>query len=698
MSQIQMNTNSNVANVGIQQNQNVQSANNGQRDGLPQALQNARPSTSMTSRVGHAIRSFFSAVGSAFSTAGLAIKDLSVTAFFHVVYAIRPPQPRVPQNPTGIPLADPSVDAHNNALVDGFLKDKLPDAHCKALENTVTHLRTIFGAESLPAGITDLPPATDAANKFHHSLYDAMNNAEVAVTPAVLCRLAEDILKPMAAKHALQEVLAQKAAELNVAIRPEALPVAVEGLLAAKGQGGMSLVDVGNTHTAKALVDEVSPQKLEAVLKNSALIDGLQRGDLPTFHSDAVTSLLIELKTSFGLDTLPDTLADVLSRPGNFGITLGEKLQNIIAESKTTITPTDLRSLVERELKPVAQRKSLEQALQDRLKADPSLGRIHPELVSVTLDTILETNPHLSVAGLKNKDDALKLLYDKKVTDFLQQQEANMRSVEDAFLPSVHSEVQPLLKNFIRSLPFDSAHAGESRKKIENLTKDMATWRNIHLNDNDPGLTAYCEHVKTVIDEDVHHLEGNPAPGESMNNYEDNIYTTMISDVPRCDYAINGRVFPFGSPVEGAISALKQCAPNTVDQQFLSKIVNQRLTPSVTFPMRAGHHVDSKETPTTQAEKTCGISFHEQQDYGFLFTQSSSKASYRISIADDGKTAEITCSMHGGLQTENFDKPFYVGTVTHVVVLKCDLSAGSPDGQPRVTEMKMIQSFNPEQF
>ena len=151
----------------------------------------------------------------------------------------------------------------------------------------------------------------------------------------------------------------QKAAAMKVAIRPEALPLAVEALLAAKGQSGMTLGDVGNTHMARALVDEVSADRLETVLKNAALRDGLKQGDLPVFHSAAVTSLLNELKTSFGSGALPDNLASVLEmKAGNDFQSLGDVLDEAVAQSVTTVAPTDLRALIEQQLKPLAQRRA----------------------------------------------------------------------------------------------------------------------------------------------------------------------------------------------------------------------------------------------------------------------------------------------------------------------------------------------------
>ena len=151
------------------------------------------------------------------------------------------------------------------------------------------------------------------------------------------------------------------------------------------------------------------------------------------------------------------------------------------------------------------------------------------------------------------------------------------------------------------------------------------------------------DYFTQIIGDDLKMLDGVPGNPDDTG-FTDNLYKTMIYDAHRNDYKINDVQIPrkHGVSDKQLSATLKETLPNAQDQQFISKLINQRLWANVHIVSVQG----MLENGTPLSELPGGKSLPSGPLGGTpLLVDAGIPSSFTVKVSADKKTAEVTSTM-----------------------------------------------------
>ncbi len=292
--------------------------------------------------------------------------------------------------------------------------------------------------------------------------------------------------------------------------------------------------------------------------------------------------------------------------------------------------------------------------------------------------------PVVMSAGLAAKfvDDAAKTLGVKLTRG----QKDLASSLVARFGTNMFEKNARLFAQFVVRLRLSESSAENDTRRAEDTANSIREWRSFDFGDHKlaPFNDAAKTLVQTTIDE---HL----AP-ESAGKFTDNIHSTMIADIPRNIYIINGTTYSHCS-VDEVLSTFKNLVPDPKKQKAISTYMNQLcletiIPPTNHIPLNTG--VDAINLPGAGAianrDMTKGLYM------SMLHSSTGHDMTYDLNISEDGNTATIMYTFSSDLASPNApkDDPRAFGTATFKQRITIDLS----QEKPVVTDYQLSQTVD----
>ena len=647
---------------------------------VPQELQNARPSTSIFSRIGHSIKSFFSAIGS------------GISAIAARIFVSDTPKPRVnPNSPNALPMSRPADDAANSQLSSGLYQMQIPASHRNALEGTIKNLRERFG-DAAPENIDALSNFMIDDNYFMMKLRLSIDQSTEYVSPQRFARLAMEILEPQVAENAIGNVLKARADTLGIPMQGNAVKLATTAFFEANPD--LSLNHVSDMKSAQECVAKKETM-LEGILKKASITGALEEKTLPPEYKKAMETMLDSLRASFGKDCLTESLEGILKLSIPESGNLQWLLTQFVKENKNPVSPETFAATAKKFLLPLVQERSVN-AMLGRMLEEKHGIKPHPKLLSEMFDGVrnILKNDLSNTSGL---GDIAKIIVDheEEVSTAFSEISGKIKSMEEKYLPSVDITVRPILQKIIRSLPWNAEKAEDSEKQIETVVKDMASWK-ADVAFGDKKTDAWCAKMTEEL---------KLFTNDENNTFVDDIFPTVYADANRAEWNINNKHLSHPQS-QDLIADFKTAVPNPEDQHLLSTLSNQYLGTNLSISLNYQWRISDTEVSENECKN--GLSFSSKSNpdsFGLLREATgvnvfhglhADNGSYSITVSPDKKTAVVELHSSKAICTDN-KKTIQVGTANHVLRIHCNLSAGSPDGKPSVTKVEISQNLRVEE-
>ena len=692
MSQIDINTRQQV---NLNAN-GPQAQGTGPRADLPQELQNARPSTSVWAKIGR-VASYIARGIFAVGTLGLSEAAIwGVKKLYNYCHASpQPPQPRMlsQQDISLLPNAAPRADVNNRTLYNGMVRLDLPQEYKDALGELLQELSGSFG-KLVPKNLEELRTLFIANGRggndaFVAKLRRKVESSTEAVTPGRLKEMARQVLLPDLTSKSIADALKTVAADLGMTASKEALHMAACEMFDKTG-GVLFQNQAQATAFVAAHRDIAAP-----TLKKTALLDGLDKKQLPPAYKAQLDSVANELRLAFGAKCLPGEQADILGVRPSLGNSLCDTLRK--AAESGPLSPQDFGKLVRDSLKPFAQRFAVGQAIgraMEKQGVKPNPG-ILPKLVQGLIKSGGQ-GMNAAVNGLANVAGTQNILAQPAAQQFLTEIVADMKAMEEEYLPRVSDDAKPLLRNLIRSLPFDAANRGSSVSMVQHMAQEMAGWK-ADIPMGAEATQKFCDKMVAELN-----IRTSTLAAEQPNKFNGNIFSSFTADANRNMWTFNGKVLNY-MPPEHLEGELTRNVPTAIDQQFLSKLTNQYAWTNLSSPLQGtwnmtGDNSANEINGSGLAKATPLLNGFMQQPQNFDGMKDiAGETSFTITVAPDKKTAVVEIVRPYVICTDE-PKGQPVGTANLVMRVECKLSGGDPNVKPEVTKVQVSQKLTPLTF
>ncbi len=606
---------------------------------VPKELQNARPS-SRSSGWKIAGRVALGIVTIGFSELfRLAYKGIrSLCSKSAAAPAQEPRTTAVTQHTSGLPVAKPDTFESNSHLA-GCCKKGFQGPYQTAVNEVLKDLRKQYGASFLPETIPSEMPKfahlsglIDSLNVFDknasRNMFRAIKDAEEDVTPQVL--------KGFLKKHLEPQVRCQ-------ALVSEATKLTVKN----GGLGGLNMqLVVKNLLTAPGLKDELNNCKSEDDIKKFAQ-EKLNLGQKMSEYYKAMDATLKELRTIFG-DVVPEKLEDALKIDDEKRQTVVSKLDSGFEFGSIPKTREQLAGSFKDYLLPGLQLRIMENNV--KAEAEKASLQLSPLTVRSIAKSMLETRGG-AIKQAASNEEMKKALSEMNISGAMAMQKNHVTELTDKYIRGLAEEVQPIMKTFISQQNFTTdGNVKVSEQKVEAFAKHVKNWKN--LNGDEKEATAISKQLQNEFQEDLKELKGS---NKDRTGYTGNMYNTLVDDSPRALYTIQGekmtrdkdKAFP-------AISGkLEKLLPDPRDQQFISKLINQRSNAYAnTFSFSASNEAAQDGTfPIDFGEPIFG-----EKVPLFMDIKDDERLKYEVTVSEDGKSANVKIIAKQGLVSPGMEK------------------------------------------
>ncbi len=574
----------------------------------------------------------------------------------------------------------------NMELQGNMRKLNLPQEHMKALDEFLAELKQSYG-DCAPKDTADLRkvyPVDMRLDAFVVALEKKVAASDVKVTPEVLKRMAKETIAPEMAVRSIAAVLSQDAAKNGLVLNPKAARAAAIELYTAQGRP-----PVASMAEARAFVDTHNDLAVPAMQK-SALLGGLDKPDnMPPAHKAAFEDAVNGLRLAFGEKCFPDTLESVLKTNIAPWTPLRSRLEEMVKNGP--VSAEEFGRAAAELLKPLAQAYAMAEALGKAMEQSQGIS-LTPAGRKALLNGV-RNSIQSQMNGMKSSADATGIAASPVVSQFLSEIAGSIRAAEETYLPRVSDDAKPLLRNVIRSLPFDNASRPAALALIEKTARQMAGWRS-PIDFGDHALEQFCGKMVGELNLFV--------ASESMNQkIVNDIFSSFTADANRNKWTVNGKEINY-MPAEHLIGEVRQLLPNTADLRFVTMLANQYTWTALTSPLQG----DWRDSGDASAEDVAGTGLTNYDPItnteGLLRQKAETdfpheSHSWVITVSPDKKTATIEMILPHFVCVDNKEGA-PAGTVLHRMRIHCNLSAGSLDGKPRVTNVELKQEINAFQY
>ena len=641
---------------------------------IPEQLEKARPSSKS---------SILKTCGRiALGIATIGISELVYLAYRGIKSMIanarpaQPKEPRVAHNPSVVPAAKPRDDISNMSLAKAATgKMELPPEYKAAVDEMFNELRGQYGEKYIPQGAT----IKDQLGALDYNIvgipglkiFTAIKNSPNAVRPNDLQKIIKDAYVPMLNAHIFSKLVQEQADKSG----------GLGGLKMSSMVSNMLKFQPGLQDKIDTLKSEADVQQLVSDMDIRQQMIKL-RGDLE--------NTLAELGAVYGGYRTLDEGMSLLDETGN---TIRSRMESYYT-GNGLITNDKLVSYFKSILTPILKQNAVEKALIQ--KAQEMNVNLTPQSTTLLAQELLKMPEN---AG-KFKDsswNAQNINDNLGGTALMQAQKAGIDNAYATHAEKLAPEVRPLFRSFLEGCCFAPAFANATNETVKNMVERMQHWKNFDGSEESrKPVNDYC---KQVIGDDLKMLEGVPGNTDSTG-YKDNIYSTLLDDIQRNDYTINNVKISRESQEiaqQQVTTQLKAVLPNAKDQQFVSKLINQRLWESVQGPSMRGTLADGR--PVNALAGGASIPYSSKPGHVIIadYKKGGPHPSYSVQVSEDKKTAQVTATLFQRIvfeegQTGGHGMPHYGGvTLTYTFQLTLD---AHEQGQS-VQDVKLGQEFVP---
>lgn len=638
-------------------------------DNVPQELQNAKP-------VSHS---------SGWMTAGriaLAIVSVGMSELFRLVYLgiksccsssrpTEPPAPRVQANAKGLPNADPDISKQNATLANAIEgKCSWPQQYKEGIDALMNDLRSKYGVDLIPKHITLKELSTSLAkvnSQLSRNFYLGIKESKRTLSPNELSQHIKQMLLPSLNRMVLTSI-AEEHAQKN------------------GGMGGINMPNLVNN----LLSDPALQKKLQSVTnKEDALrfADDMQLRQKITQYQEAIHNSLNELRAKYGADRVPKNMTEALS-VNSEGQTILSKVDNKFSQIKEPVSAKSLqKSILSYFAQPLLQL-TLEKALTEKAKemGVPLNRRAIVLLANNQLKQPEIFNALNTTDSPKSLSNALNSIGLDKL---LQTQKETVERLYATHAPTMPEELKPLLRTFIEGFSYAPSDAAASEQKVVDMVNRMKEWKNL---DGSEDVRQPLNNVfKQDFATDLSRLEGS---GESTG-YTDNIYDQMPLDAHRSDFVINGQVIDKDNAAQDLTAAVKNALPDPKDQQFISKLINQRMWSQLVIANTTSYLPNGETLNDFPGGKLLPSTPPGSNP---LVEDAKIHSRFTVTVSPDKKTAMVTGTLidninYGG---ETIDgRPPHFGGVKFTMNFTLNLN-GHENGQG-VADFTLAQEFIPKE-
>ncbi|MBQ7609209.1 MAG: hypothetical protein IJU76_14770 [Desulfovibrionaceae bacterium] len=636
-------------------------------DEVPKELQNAKP-------VSHS---------SGWKIAGrvaLAVVTIGFSELFRLAYlgiksccsSARPteaPAPRVQGKAKGVPAVDPEISKQNATLTKPlFGNSAWPQEYKDSIDSLMNDLRTQYGDQIIPEGVT-LKDLSDTMNKFglnpRQDLFYAMKGSKQAISPDMLQQLIKQTFVPAINQMILTSTAEDYAQQIG-------------------GLGGLDMKRI----VKNLLTDPELKQQLQSATNKTEVLrlaDDMNLRQKIKSYQEAINGVLDELRVKFGAERVPKDLTAALSLEYD-GQTMRSNLNSSVSGWTKPISAQNLRLALQKYLVKPLIHQSVENALTEKAKA-MGVPVNRRSIMLLARSTLKQPEIFNVLNNAANHEKLKNALSAMGLEVLLLAQRDTIERLYTAHSDKVQPELKPLLRTFIEGLSFAPSDAAASEREVIDMVNRMKNWKN--LDGSEEVRQPLNDAFKQDYAADLTRLEGS---GESTG-YTDNIYNQLPLDADRSDYSINGQVIDKIDAAQNLTNAVKNAVPDPKDQQFISKLINQRMwgclvsaTSSKTLP--SGASLDNLPGGEILPSTPPGSSQ--------LLQDAKINSVFTVNVSPDKKTAVVTGTLvdqmnYGSLQVDG-DKPYF-GLVKFTFTFNLNLNAHE-NGQG-VADFKLGQEFIP---
>ncbi len=624
-----------------------------------------------------------------------------------IAHKIRSAEPRgnqvQPQNPDMIPAANPGVDQSNRALAEKIIKNNIPENIKTALNEVAQEYRNKFGNRAVPENVNTLLNELGKNNRpMVIQLRYAVQDAHEEITPENIKPLFENILKEHVEFLAIKSALAEECDNTSIPLGPQALQSLAREFIGKKA----AQQNIDTLDDAKNFITSV-PEKNEIIKKHQlnfiASAENLKGNKI--FPEDNLVvktakKVINDLNANFNGFLKSDKIEDLLlfssiSENRSIHTELSETIKN--AQNVNAVTQerleTEIYSILNTDLKNYALNNILKNKFEEA--EIPVLSdTVTTSYIDVLRKSITDFDAEVKTAKSTNELTAIVNKYSNLIDTKLNEIKANIHEIENRYLGEVNEEVKPVLKKMIHSVLFDNGNKQKSELFVQEQVQYMKHWKNFEASKSFPGF----DRILNTVKKDLSYLEGTHADDEFMNIYQDNIYSTFVADANRYKYVINGEELPRKTDV--VLNTVKNTFTNPVDQQFISKLANQRLFANVSlvqnFNVVNGQQIGMDGQPykyqgTELYHNNMGNVIAQDNPQDSTLKKDTESVFY-INVDNEKKTGSVVFTGKSYLTTRTPPLTSY-GAVEFTLKCNFTLSEGNEIGLPTIDSMEISQKF-----
>ena len=582
----------------------------------------------------------------------------------------------------------------NMQLHDGMKRLELPKEYTDALGSITGNLANNYGKDISPKTAKDLLSFYSpdiGLEPFGNVMQEKIRAHDGKVTPEVLKNMAKEAVAPEMAVRALASAIKKEASKSGVMLTDKAARMAAVDLYKSKERPEIrSLDDARNFVRSRKDLASAATQK-NAIL-HAMSGDESDINLLPAEHRHALQGVVSSLRRTFGDGSLPadmKALLEVKVAAGELGImkTIREHLQD--AAAKGSISPNDFANAARVIIRKVAQEYSMANALAREMESTYKLKLTDAGKLALLNSVANSVNGFMEkVAGMKNAQSATLAINTREVSAKLAEIAANIKNAEKEYLPKVSDDARPMLQSIIRSLPFDARNLPKTNAIVSRNASEMAEWK-ADIAYGDKNLNAFCNKMTDEL---------NMFANEKRLDHriENSVFTQIRLDANRSNWSLNNKEMGH-TDANTLENEFRSLLPDEKDLAFVTRLSNQYISTRFLAPL-SGTWNDSGDNSAGHTAGTGLTTFTNPPDGNDLVRKDHDRSTkYTVSISDDKKTAVIEVFTPQTVHVGN-EEHSVVGTITQNMRVTCDLSAGSPNGEPRVVKTEVSQHFEPADF
>lgn len=544
------------------------------------------------------------------------------------------------------------------------------------MSSALDELREDYGEELIPKGKDFIQILADIRKSSGvdalHMLFQGVSDARRSVSPADLEAMIKREVRAALNRGVLEEEMRAAAQECG-------------------GLGGVDLQRLLNM-----LIRQPGPGRELAAASSldeaRGIAGRMNMRQFLTVYRNAILDTARELRFVYGENTLPADLGAMLALTGDDGLPLYSKINDQLLRNRP-LEANDLKDTVSHFLKPILRQRAVENAIRSEAEAR-GMALNSRALKALTRDALSSPEARAPFAAAQNTGDIQKAIEGLGIGGLLSAHQAGVEETLNAQLQKIRPELKPILRRFIEGLSFAPASAAASRQAAAQMAGHMQHWKNLDGSEEERrqinGIfrDSFASDYAMLAD----------APGEAKN-YKNNMYSTILDDAHRSTFIINGKTVTGDEKTKGRelTESLKTAAPDARDQQFLSKIMNQRLWWNMENANCLGILPNGSPVADVPGGSTLPIVPGNGQHN--LLGQGHSYSVFSVDIAPDKKTAVLTATCSNSLQhtggfTVDGKMPEF-GTVK--LTYRFQLTLNSHENGQGITGFTLGQEFLPQE-